>query len=336
MYPHHGAVFGRVLMDDLERVGFPPEVLLSGLDLRPEDLRRENAMIPFNKLAALFERAADLTGDDLLGFNRGIRRRFQRVGALAYVGLSAPTMRDMLKNTARYSQVFSDAVEVDVRQLDETGDLRWYFDVPAHVKRRQYVEFGAVGIVVAQRQFTNREFALKGVRISHPRNYGIRKFDQFFGCETVFGAHENVLTFRQEDLDLPLMTRDEDLLTVLRRHCHDILTRKDKKRSSLETRLERAIVDRLANGSAKQEALATDLGMSSRSLSRHLAEEHTSFQQVLDGLRQALADRYLRHSNLSQSEIAFLLGYASLSSFSTAYRRWTGHPPGDTRRHPTV
>ena len=141
--------------------------------------------------------------------------------------------------------------------------------------------------------------------------------------------------FRQEDLDLPLMTRDEDLLPVLQQHCEDILNRKSEHRTTLVSRLERALVDRLANGSAKQDVIAANLGMSSRSLSRHLAKENTTFQKVLDNLRQALADRYLTDSELSQSEIAFLLGYSSLRSFSTAYRRWNGAPPSDKRRNLT-
>lgn len=322
-------------MDDLARDGIPPKQLLAGLSLKPEDLRRERATVPFDKLAALFERAADLTGDDLIGFNRGIRRRFQRIGALAYVGLSAPTMRDMIKNTARYSQVFSDAVVINVDELDETGAVRWHFDIPVSIKRRQYLEFGAVGMVLAQRQITNRNFPLYEVCLSHPRNAGVEKFDRFFGCQTYFGARDNRLVFRQEDLDLPLMTRDEDLLPVLQQHCEDILNRKSEHRTTLVSRLERALVDRLANGSAKQDVIAANLGMSSRSLSRHLAKENTTFQKVLDNLRQALADRYLTDSELSQSEIAFLLGYSSLSSFSTAYRRWNGGPPGDKRRNLT-
>ena len=136
-------------MDDLARDGIPPKQRLAGLSLKTEDLRQEGATVPFDKLATLFERAADLTGDDLIGFNRGIRRRFQRIGALAYVGLSAPTMRDMIKNIARYSQVFSDAVIINVDELDETGTLRWHFDIPVSIKRRQYLEFGAVVMVLA-------------------------------------------------------------------------------------------------------------------------------------------------------------------------------------------
>ncbi len=320
-------------MEDLANQGIPPETLLEGLDLRPEDLRRDGAMVRFDSLAALFERAADITDDDLLGFHRGTRRRMQRVGALAYVGLSAPTMRDMLKNTARYSQVFSDAVIMDVSDLDNTGEVRWFFDVPISVKRRQYLEFGAVGIISAMRQFSNRDFTLRNLRLSHPRNSGIREFQRFFGCDVAFGAPQNALVFRQSDLDLPLMTRDEDLLPVLQSHCQDILMRKGEHQSPLVARLERAIVDRLANGSARQDLIAGDLGLSGRSLSRHLSEEGTTFQLVLDQLRKALADRYLRYSNLSQSEISFLLGYSSLSSFSTAFRRWTGQTPGEIRRN---
>jgi len=120
-------------------------------------------------------------------------------------------------------------------------------------------------------------------------------------------------------------------LKILQEHCENILRQKGQRASALTVRLERAIADRLAAGEAKQDIIAHDMGMSRRSLSRHLEAEKTSFHAILDGLRHALADNYLRDSDLPQSEIAFLLGYASVSSFSAAYKRWTGVTPGHAR-----
>ena len=72
---------------------------------------------------------------------------------------------------------------------------------------------------------------------------------------------------------------------------------------------------------------ATELGMSERTLVRRLSELDVPFATIVDRLRQDLAWRYLAEDELSLTQIAFLLGYASPSAFSVAYRRWTGRSP---------
>jgi AraC-like DNA-binding protein len=71
--------------------------------------------------------------------------------------------------------------------------------------------------------------------------------------------------------------------------------------------------------------------MSDRTLSRRLAGEGTSFDEILDRLRHDLAQRYITASNLSLGEIAFNLGYANQPAFTTAFKRWSGKSPGELR-----
>jgi AraC-like DNA-binding protein len=71
--------------------------------------------------------------------------------------------------------------------------------------------------------------------------------------------------------------------------------------------------------------------MSARTLSRKLVEEGTSFAEILDQLRAALAKRYLHDETLPVSEIAWLLGYREVSSLTHAFHRWTGMTPRQFR-----
>ena len=77
--------------------------------------------------------------------------------------------------------------------------------------------------------------------------------------------------------------------------------------------------------------MATDLGLSERTLTRRLNDHGTSFAEIVDGLRHQLALRYLNERHLSLTQVSFLLGYAGQSAFSTAFRRWTGKTPKDIR-----
>ena len=83
--------------------------------------------------------------------------------------------------------------------------------------------------------------------------------------------------------------------------------------------------------SAGIDIVAKELAMSSRSLSRALAKLGTSFHAVVETLRKDLAHEYLKQSDLTLKEITFLLGYADISSFNHAFKRWTGKTPSDVR-----
>lgn len=83
----------------------------------------------------------------------------------------------------------------------------------------------------------------------------------------------------------------------------------------------------LASGNVSTEAIARSLSMSGRSLQRKLEEHGATFQDVLDEVRRAEAQRYLADPRLGLSEIAFRLGYSDVRSFGRAYKRWTGTPP---------
>jgi AraC-like DNA-binding protein len=134
------------------------------------------------------------------------------------------------------------------------------------------------------------------------------------------------------DLNLHLVAADHRLLAVLRRYCEDLLTRHSTPPPQLVEKVERLIADRLAHGEARLDTVATKLGMSPRSLSQKLAELDTSFSGIVKSLRKELALRYLRDSNLRLTEIAFLLGYSEVSTFTHAFKRWTGTTPTAFRR----
>lgn len=74
--------------------------------------------------------------------------------------------------------------------------------------------------------------------------------------------------------------------------------------------------------------------MSERSLARYLQEEGTTFSALLEDLRRRMALRYVRHSELSFSEITFLLGFSQAAAFYRAFRRWTGQTPREYRLSP--
>ncbi|MEL7530870.1 MAG: helix-turn-helix transcriptional regulator [Bacteroidota bacterium] len=77
------------------------------------------------------------------------------------------------------------------------------------------------------------------------------------------------------------------------------------------------------------EVVADDLSMSVRSLQMKLKEEGTSYQKLLNRIREQLAIAFLREKKYSKSEIADLLGFSEISVFSRTFKKWTGQSPSE-------
>lgn len=97
-------------------------------------------------------------------------------------------------------------------------------------------------------------------------------------------------------------------------------------------RVRGVLIEQLPEGCPPQGAIANILFTSTRSLRRRLQHEGTTYIQVLQETRRDLGVNYTERSLLPITEIALLLGFAETSSFSRAYRRWTGMTPSLHRR----
>jgi AraC-like DNA-binding protein len=91
------------------------------------------------------------------------------------------------------------------------------------------------------------------------------------------------------------------------------------------------LADLMASGEANADAACRSLKISRRTLQRRLKDEKTSFQTILQEVRAELAVRYLRDDRLNALEVAMLLGYSNISSFTTAFKSWYDLPPAKYR-----
>ena len=93
---------------------------------------------------------------------------------------------------------------------------------------------------------------------------------------------------------------------------------------SFAAKVRSALMELLPGGAGAVDDVARKLGISRRTLQRKLTEENTSFQKQLNGTRELLAKNYIKNTEMSSDDIAFLLGYQELNSFLRAFNAWTG------------
>ena len=172
----------------------------------------------------------------------------------------------------------------------------------------------------------------------HGRDSELEDFERYFRCPVVFGGDADRLEYDQETLDIAAPDADPDLLALLRGYADEAAKRRSAVegtiRDAVETELHRLLPKSRGGGI---EAVASALGLGARSLARRLAQEGTTYSEVLETLRRTRpAVQYLRDPQLSLDEIAWLLGYSEIGAFSTAFRRWSGVAPGVARNDPAL
>lgn len=87
------------------------------------------------------------------------------------------------------------------------------------------------------------------------------------------------------------------------------------------------MVEMLPSGVPTLAAVANKFYITPRTLQRKLASEDTSFNELLDTMRQDLAKNYLQHSNRNIGEISYMLGFADPANFTRFFKRWVGVSP---------
>lgn len=93
------------------------------------------------------------------------------------------------------------------------------------------------------------------------------------------------------------------------------------------TAVSQAVATQLEDGDVRVDRIAALLSLSSRTLQRRLAEQGTTFQEVVDRVRATRAKFYLVDEGLTIREIARRLGFSGAPTFHRAFKKWTGNTP---------
>ena len=136
-------------------------------------------------------------------------------------------------------------------------------------------------------------------------------------------SERNAVTFSLADLTLPFITHDEAMWSYFEPELNKRLAELDVDESTA-ARVRSALTELLPGGACSIEDVAERLGLSKRTLQRKLSEENTTFQKQLNSVREMLAKHYIRNTDMSTNDIAFLLGYQEINSFIRAFSLWIG------------
>jgi AraC-like DNA-binding protein len=315
------AAYARALEARLE-----VEPLLKSASLTLHEIKNSQVRMPVKNQIKFLSTVAEKLADQFLGIHLAENIELREMGLPYYVIASSDTLGDALTRLARYSGLTNEGVRITCH---EGKDIRVKFEYVgvSRLSDRHQIECFVVILVRLCKLLTGRSLSPTGVKLAHRRTELTAEIKKVFGCAVSFGSDVDEVIYPRTANSMATVNADTYLNALLVRYCEEALSSRREQSGAWRLKVENAIVPLLPHGQAKIDEIAKTLGVSTRTLARLLASEGCTFSGILEALRLDLAKSYLREQNLQTSEVAWLLGFAEVSAFSHACKRWTGKTP---------
>jgi AraC-like DNA-binding protein len=325
------AITPQILIQECSRQGVSKETLLNEAGIPHEAIHSPSGQIPFETMCALWKNALRLSEDPMLALHVAEKIPFGAYRLLDYMLAASATPREGLFRNSRSFNIMNNAFVVVFRLHRDLAYLELHSPRnPRHVPR-PYIEYILTLYLTRLCFVTQAKCKPLEVHVTYAQPRSVNEYERIFGARVRFNQPVNRLVFGGQSMDIPHPLADPELCEVLEHHAQRSLASSNDQKYPLGE-IRKALVHNLANAKASLGDLSMELGLSSRSLQRKILENGMTFRRLLDSVRQERAAHLLQNPGLSIKEIASMLNFSDISSFSHAFYRWTGSTPTDYRK----
>jgi AraC-like DNA-binding protein len=305
--------------------------VLKSVDLPFAILENPDIVVPLREQFRLLENAARETGDDCFGarLSQAVKSRDLSafgawccasktlVGAIrrAHLGLNTMLQTSTVLTFARFEDI-----------------ARWSIEfVEPETDGRHHNEFLGLGYMIdTVRVYAGPKWRPRVIMSALPRGTPTSAFEEIFETNVSHGHPVPAIEFDTSLLgNTTFMSAHRPSDGAVSGAQGSIPCGSDFL-AAIRSVAELALLE----GYPRIEWVARKLGMTTRSLQRHLDIQGTSFRCLLDDALAQQATMLLRQGTTPVTEIALRLGYSDPAHFARAFRRWTGKSPSRYRAVP--
>ncbi|MFO0549048.1 MAG: AraC family transcriptional regulator ligand-binding domain-containing protein [Polyangiaceae bacterium] len=326
----------------MERRGVHPLMVKRLLDLL--EARGERALaaelgaevhgsrIPYEVVDRHVERAAERLGVEGLGLALAGVQNPEAYGAAGLLLVTAPTFRTGLERAFGYQRLWGDGERFS---LGGSEELTIAFAHPgaSPIARAVLAECALAEVFASARALVRADARPTRVELA-VFGWDTRRLESHFEAPVFLGSVRNALSFGADVADAPILPPSELLRTAFEREARRAVAALEvgpRITERVAAAVERALGDGPADGALRAASIARALHTSARSMQRHLSEEGTTFQEVVDRVRRAQANA-LERLGTPLKETAYRLGYSDPSALYRALERWRATPStGESR-----
>lgn len=283
----------------------------------------------YKSLVQLLQTTALACGMPNIGMELATRQGLKMTGPLNYLARSSATVGDGIELALRYMSAYSPSIRYRLERKWSSDSALLCFEstLPSLHEVPQIVEKSILHGVLTVSELQGAMYTPRTVLFRHSAQASLTQYQSYFGCPVQFNQNLNAVVFRRNDLVRSCIHHDPLLQTMV---CY-YLESQIETGTSLSDEVLRLMHTLLPQRRCNLEQVALALGVSTRTLQRHLAKSGLDFEQQLDMLRRQLAKHLLANAKLNVVQIAGELGYRSATSFCRAHNRWYGMTPQQHR-----
>ena len=315
--------------------GFDNQVRLLGGD--PGEILRANGFasdfstacdpdefLPYDRVEQLLQAAAEGTDCSHFAALLGIQQNITLLGLVGHRMLQSSDAGAALLELVDHLLLHVDGpVDAALRTFGDQAHLS-YHNAQQTELRKQSDELAMAHSIITMQALCGLDWKPTRVCFRHEAPAELKPYQQLFRAPVLFAQERTEIVFPRRWLSAQIIQADPALNMILRSHINQL---DENIPGDLCDDVVCLIRELLPLGPCGTEAVADRLAMHPRTLQRMLKEQGSSFSDLLESVRQAVATECLRNSDISIIQLSDYLGYADNTAFTRAFKRWFGSTP---------
>ena len=312
----------------LRDLGQDPAAVFAEVGVDPWLLENPESTVPFSAAGRLLAACANAADCPHFGLLLGQRTGPDCLGLVGELAAHSPDLGQALRNFVLNLHLHDRGAVPTLSVSEGEARLGYAIYQPGVAGTEQIYDLAATIACNLLRALCGERWRPNGVLLAHDRPADPALYRQVFGVRPRFAAEQTAVAFPATWLDRPLLGADPLRYRELVARIAELSA---ATQSDLAAQVRRVTCNLLLCGHGSLESVAGIFSLHPRTLNRRLKGQGTSYRQLREECRQALACQYLRDTGLPVAEIAARLVYADNAAFTHAFRRWSGHTPSAWR-----
>lgn len=322
----------------MQTYGVTRAQLLQGTGLEDRDPTDLSGGMTETQHLVLIRNALRLSADPALGLVLGFNRHISTLESYGFAIMCCETYGEAVRVGCEYQRTLG---RFSGRLLQLSMHLEGaeaVMDIAIHPGLGDLTTFAVEdmlgNILSSTRWVTGHALPLREIRCAYPPPTHAAVYQRYFHCPIHFNAPHTQVRFAATFLDTRLPMASSNAARIHLAQCQKrILDDPIPQQDTLVSQIRAQVTSTLANGLSLEQC-ADRLAISPRTLRRKLQQRGLTYQKIVDEVRASLAQSYLQNTRLPVETIAERLGFNEPTSFSRAFKRWSGSSPRAFRQHP--
>ncbi|WP_107314575.1 AraC family transcriptional regulator [Burkholderia metallica] len=310
------------LLRALDAVGADCDGLLRRYRVSRRMLADPYHILPVRTYIEMFEKAAVLLNESSLGLRLGKELQLPEMGPVGLVYLSSATLRIGMRKFSAAIESWQGATSMELSLKHDPPMWLYQINDPSIWPRVQDTEFSVSAMCNMIRLVRGPNWTPLEIHFEHAPPTDTKPFNRMFRCAVRFNQQTNAVFLSSKDLDAPIQSADIHMAVMMERHAADLISRNVIPHTLVE-QVKDLISRRLSREKLIVGDIAKDLGLSQRSLQRHLSDAGTSVREIVREIRQKNVQALAGKEGISRGALARAVGYADSSVLWRAVKSWT-------------